>query len=111
MNLYVSSPAYTTGPSLAAATRYLSNTALWDGRRLLTGGEDRSGNPLYYSYVYGFSSMVRTANTAYSHQYHSTLWTQPSGRPCLAGGTLSEASCSRRSSASGRGMRPILAQP
>ena len=86
VNLYVSSPAYTTGPSLAVATRYLSNTALWDGRRLLAGGEDTRGNPLYYSYVYGFSSMVRTANTAYSHQYHSTLWTQPSGRPCLAGG-------------------------
>jgi len=28
VNLYVSSPAYTTGPSLAAATRYVQHRAL-----------------------------------------------------------------------------------
>lgn len=80
------SHAYTALAPIAKATRYLSNTPLWDGRRLLAGGEDTSGNPVFDAYVHGFTTKSATAKTLYSHQYHSTMWTQPSGRPCLAGG-------------------------
>jgi hypothetical protein len=86
INLYSTNQVYIAIKSLAKATRYLSSTPLWDGRRILAGGEDTSGNPVYDAYLFGFTTMSPIAKTAYSHQYHSTMWTQPSGRPCLAGG-------------------------
>jgi Domain of unknown function (DUF1929) len=98
IDLYSSpNPAYKAGPRLDGPKKYLSHATLFDGRVLLTGGQDPQGNPVFTAQLYRPISnvMEAVAPTSAAHQYHSNMWLDRTGRAILVGGNPRRGSVQR----------------
>jgi hypothetical protein len=98
IDLYSSpNPVYRPGPSLSGPRKYLSHASLFDGRVLLAGGQDPQGRPVYTTHLYQPISnrFEASAPTWAAHQYHSTMWVDPTGRAILVGGNPSRGTVQR----------------
>ena len=98
IDLYSSpKPAYRPGPPLSGPRRYLSHATLFDGRVLLAGGQDAQGRPVYTTQLYQPVSnrFEAAAPTWAAHQYHNTMWVDPTGRAILVGGNPSRGTVQR----------------